>query len=477
MSFEDLIYPLLKSYVSSPPWVKRTVGATYARLPKVMRFGPGYDKWALRAQERDPVVLKQMVTENLRATLQEALTQVPAYAAYRSLADDLADPYAALAQLPTVTKADYKRNLANYQSARHGDKQRLETFTGGSTSEPMKFFLHAGITRTKEYAFIGDFQSRFNKTPEDISMALRGRSVPTAGRGGPMWMYEPIKKWLICSSDHLERQYMQQYVDAMKQWKPTIISANPSGVYPLAKWFLSNPCPEVTNRIKGIELFGEMLYPHQIEAMRAVFHCPILNHYGHSERVVMAAAVPGDDRLYFWPQYGHVELIDDEGKVITQPGVVGEICGTSFDNFVMPFVRYRTGDMGAWSAAPSKGPEGFPVLESFEGRMQEFVVSSDQRLISVATLGAAHFSELASVGAIQYEQNEPGKLILRVETDHPLTEHARKSAEDAVWQKTQHGCTVEVIEVSHLERTKRGKRSLLKQTLDLSSYLGSTHAN
>lgn len=477
MSFEDLIYPLLKTYVASPQWVKRTVGATYSRLPKIMRFGPGYDQWSVRAAERDPAKLKAMALDSLRATLQEALTQVPAYAAYQHLAKDLSDPYAVLAQLPTVCKADIKKNLTQYCSKRFGPQHRLETFTGGSTSEPMKFYLHAGVTRTKEYAFIADFQARMNKTETDISLALRGRSVPTAAKGGPLYMYEPIKRWLIVSSDHLERKYMPQYVEAMREWSPTIISANPSGVYPLAKWFVTNPCPEVTDRIKGVELFGENLYDHQLETIRAVFHCPVLNHYGHSERVVMAAAVPGDDRLYFWPHYGHVELVDDDGKAITEPGIVGEICGTSFDNFVMPFVRYRTGDMGAWSAAPSKGPEGFPFIEKFEGRLQEFAVCHDQRLISVATLGAAHFSEIANVGAIQYEQSEPGKIVLRVETDQPLSEAARKSVETAVFEKTQGGCTVTVVEVPFIERTKRGKRSLFKQNLDLSNYLGSTHAN
>lgn len=477
MSLEDLIYPLLRTYVASPQWVKRTVGATYSRLPKVVRLGQCYDQWAIRAKERDPAKLKQLATESLRATLHEALTQVPAYAEFRHLATDLFDPYAVLARLPTVSKTDYKKDLGGYQCARYGSQHRLETFTGGSTSEPMRFYLHAGVTRTKEYAFIADFQSHMNMTRDDISLALRGRSVPTAAKGGPLWMYEPIKRWLVCSSDHLERRYMPQYIDAMKHWKPTIISANPSGVYPLGKWLKANPCPEVTDRIKGIELFGEHLYDHQLQTLREVFHCPILNQYGHSERAVMAGSVPGDDRLYFWPQYGHVELVDTQGSTITEPGVVGEIVGTSFDNYVMPFVRYRTGDMGAWSAAPSKGPEGFPVLERLEGRLQEFVVCNDCRLVSVATLGAAHFREIANVDAIQYEQSEPGKITLRVETDQPLSAVALQSVEQAVFDKTQGGCMVRVEEVSFIERTARGKRSLLKQKLDLSGFLGSAHQN
>lgn len=475
MNLEDFLYPLLKRYTASPPWVKRSIGAAYAATPRMLRLGRGYDRWSAIASERDPEVLARIATEGLRATLREALGHVPAFAPYRSLLRELDDPYAVLPKLPTCTKADIKAGLDQFASARFSPMRRLETFTGGSTAEPMRFYLHAGVTRTKEYAFIADYHARFGMNDDDISLALRGRTVPTAASGGPLWMYEPIKRWLIVSSDHLEARYMPQYLEAMRQWKPTIISANPSGVYPLAKWLKRHPAPDVTDRIKGIALFGENLFEHQLTALREVFHCPVLNHYGHSERVLMAAAIPGDDRLYFWPQYGHIELLDEDGEPITEPGIVGEIVGTSFDNHVMPFVRYRTGDLGAWSGSPSKGPEGFPVIEQFEGRLQEFVVCEDHRLVTVATLGAAHFSELADVGAIQYEQHEPGRLVLRVETTSPLSAQARRSVEQAVFDKTQGGCTVTVEEVPSLPRTSRGKRSLLIQNLELSDYLGASH--
>jgi len=474
MNLEDLLYPLLQSYTASPAWVKRSVGAVYAAMPRIVRFGPGYERWAAVARERDPQALQRLATEGLRTTLREALENVPAFTDFRALARELEDPHAVLRRLPTCSKADLKADLHLFASSRFG-LARLETFTGGSTSEPLRFYLHAGVTRTKEYAFIADFHARLGMTDADISLALRGRTVPSAARGGALWMYEPIKRWLIVSSDHLEPRFMPQYVEAMRQWKPTVVSANPSGVYPLAKWLKAHPAPDVTGRIKGVALFGENLYEHQLATLREVFRCPVLNHYGHSERVLMAAAIPGDDRLYFWPQYGHVELVDAQGAAITEPGVVGEIVGTSFDNRVMPFVRYRTGDLGAWSAAPSKGPAGFPVLEQFEGRLQEFVVCSDRRLVTVATLGAAHFSELADVGAIQYEQREPGRIILRVETAVALSARARARVEQAVFDKTQGGCRVSVEEVASLPRTGRGKRSLLIQNLDLGEYLGASH--
>jgi phenylacetate-CoA ligase len=129
--------------------------------------------------------------------------------------------------------------------------------------------------------------------------------------------------------------------------------------------------------------------------------------------------------------------------------------------------------MGAWSAEPSKGPEGFPVIDKLEGRMQEFVVCHDHRLVSVATLGAAHFSELSEVNAIQYEQDTPGLLVLKVESENPPPPQVLQRVAQSIESVTQGGCRAQVQVVSHIPRTSRGKRSLLVQHLDLSGFLGS----
>ena len=61
---------------------------------------------------------------------------------------------------------------------------------------------------------------------------------------------------------------------------------------------------------------------------RELFACPVLKHFGQSERVLMAASMPDDERYFFWPQYGHFELVDQDGNAVTTPGVLGEIVGT-----------------------------------------------------------------------------------------------------------------------------------------------------
>ncbi|MED5619597.1 hypothetical protein [Ideonella sp. BN130291] len=468
LAFEDLVHPYLGAYTRSPQWVKSSLGWAYARLPKPWRLGWDHRRWEALASERRPEELGRDARQRLGRTLQIALETVPAYAAYRHLRSALDRPSEVLQQLPLVSKLEIKKDLQAYLSTASPAARRLECFTGGSTANPMRFFLERHVTRTREYAFMADFHARVGYTERDRVLALRGRTVPSAAGGGRLWMYEPIKRQLILSTDHLSPANMPEYVEAMRRWSPTLVQAFPSALYPVAKWLALHPAPDVTGRIKGILLYSETVHDYQYDLFERVFGCPVLRHYGHSERGVMAASMPGDDRYFFWPQYGHMELVDAEGRRVDAPGALGEIVCTSFDNAVMPFVRYRTGDLGVLSTHPNDTLPGFPVLERIQGRLQEMVQCRDGRLISITTLGAAHFNELSDVTAIQYEQHQPGLVELKVETRAPLSGRSKALIADAVHDKTQGGCEVKILEVPQIARTPAGKQLMLIQHLDLS---------
>lgn len=476
MSFEDWLHPLLKVYMASPQWVKSSIGRLYAAIPPGVRHGKAYGQFSRELTLHDPEAIRGRAQAKLRETLHWAVETVPAYRDYAAAVKAAPSAEAALAALPAVDKLGIKADESRYLSTALPASARLEMFTGGSTANPMRFYLQRGVTRPKETAYIADFDARAGMRPDAVILNLRGRTVPGADRpDGPIWMYEPIKRHLILSSDHLEPHHMPRYVEALRQWRPEFIQAFPSALYPLARWLAEHSAPDISGRIRAIQLTSENTYGFQLELLRQIFGCPVLMHYGHSERVLMACTMPDDDRYFFWPLYGHLELLDAAGRPVTEPGVLGEITGTSFDNKVMPFVRYRTGDFGMWSdRSGHPALPGYPALERIEGRLQEFVVGADRRLISITTLGAAHFSELARARAIQYEQHAPGRLLLNVVMDAPLNDAERASIQRAVREKTQGSCEVEVREVAEFPRTGRGKHKMMLQHLDIRGYLGAS---
>jgi len=477
MVFEDWLHPLLSRYIGSPQWVKSSLGHAYASLPLALRRGPHFSRFLAEAGVRDPAALAQLQRDKLTATLRWALQTVPFYQPWRGLLAQLGDPYAVLARLPLVGKEQLKRELTPYLSHAISPKRRLETFTGGSTANPLRFYLHKGVSRVREYAYMDDFHRRVGLGERDLVLALRGRTVPSAREpGGKLWMYEPIKQQLMFSCDHLERDNMPAYVAALRHWRPRFIQAYPSALYPLARWLQEHPEPELQGLFQGVLLYSENVYGYQMQLFRQVFGCPVLKHYGQSERVLMAASLPDDERYVFWPQYGQVELVDDQGKVITTPGVLGEVVGTAFDNQVLPFIRYRTGDLAMYSAQGHPDLPGYPVMERIEGRLQEFIVCRDRRLVSICTMGAAHFDELAQVDSLQYEQHRPGHCLVKVVTRVALAPEAQARIVRAIEDKTQGGCSAELVMVDAIPRTQGGKHRMLLQHLDLSPYFGASLA-
>ena len=474
MALEDLLHPFLGRYLAAPHWLKVSAGRAYSLLPARVRLGSAYERFRGQIATVDTQKAnEELAHRKLEATLRWALDTVPAYKQFRGLLDGGRDPRHALELLPVTDKLDIKRHPGEYLSDAMPSGARMEMFTGGSTRNPMQFYLQKHVTRPKEFAFIQDFRRRAGAMPGELMLAMRGRTVPTAAHsGGAIWMLEPIKHQLIVSTDHLEKRYMPAYAEALALHRPAYIEAFPSALYPLARWLAANPLPEFTRNVKGVMLYSENVYGYQMDKFREVFGCPILSHYGHSERVLMAASMPDDDRYFFWPQYGHFELLDAENRPVTQPGKLGFVVGTSFDNKVMPFLRYRTGDLAVLSDRGHPLLPGYPACERIVGRLQEFVVCRDHRLVSITTIGVAHFPELAEVETIQYEQDRPGKLVLKVVADHAISGEHRASIAHAVAAKTQGGCDVEVVQVDGIARTPRGKSRMLVQNLDIRRYFG-----
>ena len=138
---------------------------------------------------------------------------------------------------------------------------------------------------------------------------------------------------------------------------------------------------------------------------------------------------------------------------------------------VMPFIRYRTNDYAVVADTPPRPERGFDVVERIEGRLQEFFVTHDERLIRVGNLYLARFSDFDPIEDMQYFQERPGELILRVVAGSTLPEDYCRELAGALREKMQNGCNVTIVQVASIERTRAGKRITIDQRLDIARYL------
>jgi len=130
----------------------------------------------------------------------------------------------------------------------------------------------------------------------------------------------------------------------------------------------------------GVEVVfstAEVLYDHQKEIISNAFgKIPVVDGYGSREGGFVSHECP-EGSMHVIEQNIIVEYLHDEKPV--GPGEDGEIVVTHLDNWAMPFIRYRTGDVAQFDNQPCDCGRHLSVMKKIQGRTTDFVVTPDGR--------------------------------------------------------------------------------------------------
>jgi phenylacetate-CoA ligase len=109
--------------------------------------------------------------------------------------------------------------------------------------------------------------------------------------------------------------------------------------------------------------------------------------------------------------YAYHEFVDPDGRVVESGR--GEIVGTSYYNYAMPLIRYRTRDFARLPKAQATCPCGrsFPSVDVIEGRKEDFVVTPDGRILQ---LFEEPMNEGRGIAASQFIQDAADHLTVNI---------------------------------------------------------------
>jgi phenylacetate-CoA ligase len=260
---------------------------------------------------------------------------------------------------------------------------------------------------------------------------------------------------------------MPRYAEALSQHRPAWIEAFPSALYPLAALALENPLPEFTQNVRGVMLFSENVSAALLAKIREVFACPVIAHYGHSERVLMAGRCPTTTATSSGRSTG-TSSCWTSATARHRAGRMGFVVGTSFDNEVMPFVRYRTGDLACSRKRPSELP-GYTAATASSARCRS---SSSAATIAGVDHDAGR-GALRRAGRVRRDPvraAQPGELVLKVAAEKPLGAAALARIAAAVERKTRAAATSRWSRC----RTSRAPRAARRASSSSTSTCAST---
>ena len=157
---------------------------------------------------------------------------------------------------------------------------------------------------------------------------------------------------------------------------------------------------------------AEVLEPADRQVIEEVFGCPVFNRYGCREVGVIASECPAHQGLHIAAEGLLIEIVHGNDPV--RPGESGAILVTDLLNLGMPLIRYRIGDMGTWEEGPCPCGRGLPRLREVAGRVTDFLVGPDGRLVSGVYLATYVVARRPSLGQVQILQEEAGKVRYRI---------------------------------------------------------------
>ena len=469
MSLEDTLYPLLKLYEAAPQPVKSLAGRAYRVLPASLRYGRSFTRFQYEAkavESWDAETIRRYQIAAVRKSL-IAAAKAPLYAkrfAECGLEPEQFESLEQLADYPLLTKQDLLLHREEMVNPEFDASQRLHITTGGSSGVPVGFYLHKGVSRPKEQAYLEAQWSRRGYRVGDRVAVIRGGVTSSKVSGGISY-YDATRNWLILSSYHLTLERLPEYVAALRAFCPQHLHAYPSAALMLARG-LEQTGMELDIELTSVLCGSEKLTQESQTYLEQVFGAPVFHWYGHSERVVLAGQVRASNQLYFWPTYGFVEF--------GEPTADGhrEVIGTSFHNHVMPLIRYRTGDYVRTTKderrMPNAGIESWPAVSEVVGRDYEFLVSATGRRISLTAINM-HDRIFEGLMAVQFEQERAGEVELRYQPG-PLWDGSRvEPMRNGLMKKLGDDFRLTLREVSEVEKTSAGKHKWLISKLSNST--------
>ena len=451
MSLEDTLYPLLKLYEAAPQPVKSLAGRAYRSVPSSLRYGSAYTRFQNEVREVetwDAETIQRYQVAALRDSL-IAASKAPFYA--ERFAACGVDPmkFESLEQLkdyPSLTKQDLLLNREQMVNPEFSAKQRLYITTGGSSGVPVGFYLHKGVSRPKEQAYLEAQWSRRGYRVGDRVAVIRGGVTSSKAHGGISY-YDATRNWLILSSYHLTPERLPEYVAALNRFRPQHLHAYPSAALMLARG-LEQADLKLDFPLTSLLCGSEKLTAESQQHLEQFFGARVCHWYGHSERAVLAAQGRSSNHLHFWPTYGFVEFGEANADGLR------EIIGTSFHNHVMPLIRYRTGDLATVTN---------DEISEVVGRDYEFLISATGRRISLTAINM-HDNIFDGLLAVQFFQEHPGE----VECCFQLGPQWQSSREEAMraglLEKLGDDFTLTLREVKEVEKTSAGKHKWLATT-------------
>jgi len=396
----------------------------------------------MRTQWQDRRQLEELQLLKLRKLISVMLRELPAYAELSGLdADWLPESLDDLSKLPLLDKATIsaRREQLTNRSVPGGP---IRYNTGGSSGQPLIFYLDK---RRQAY----DKAARMR--------AHKWWGVDVGQREAYIWGSQNVRDWLtnemLLSAFDLSAETVGRFVQRLRRFRPKCLFGYPSSITVMCKLAAAAGLDLRSIGVRVVFCTAEVLYDDQRRVISEAFAAPVANGYGSREGGFIAHECP-QGRMHITAESVIVECL--KGDRPAGPGQDGQIVITHLDNYAMPFIRYKTGDIGQLSSDACPCGRGLPLMQVVKGRATDFVISPDARWVHGLALIYV-VRDIPGVNEYQIVQRDVDSILVRLVVDEAFPADGRDRICRGISKRLGPEVRVDVEQVASIPRDPSGK--------------------
>ena len=277
-----------------------------------------------------------------------------------------------LQRLPLLTKAVIRANTEGLKADGHGPLSRYNT--GGSSGEPLVFFIGKGRTNH-------DVGAKWRATRwwgvdiGDTELVVWGSPIELGAQDRLRRMRDGVMRSHLLPAFEMSEVKLDSFIATLQRIKPRMLFGYPSALSLIARHALKRGQRLDELGVQVVFVTSERLYDEQRQTISTAFGCPVANGYGGRDAGFIAHECPSGG-MHLMAEDIVVELLDAQGQPVPD-GQAGEIVVTHLGSGEFPFVRYRTGDIAVMDSGRCACGRSLPMLREIQGRSTDFLIAAD----------------------------------------------------------------------------------------------------
>jgi len=361
-----------------------------------------------------------------------------------------------LEKIPVLTKDIIRKNISSLKAKNYPENSFYKRNTGGTTGTPLSFYVEKAKWLGIHFAFNKIYMQKAGYHWHDKVISISG--IKNLKRHHPLYRTLELSSFNTTSID------FEKYNQHIHRFKPRFITAFPSALLLFTKDMI-NQKMDMYKGIQAIFCHGEILHPMQKKYLEETYNCKVFDQYGHREQCVFATTCKQSDLYHIYPEYGIVEILNEQNQPLDSYKNTGEIVATSLLNSVFPFIRYKTNDLAEISNETCNCGSRYPLLKKIIGRTQEFLIGKNHEKIPLTGLYHLLTEQSFHIKESQILQEKEGELIISYVKSEHFNEKDKGKIQQVFSDTIGKQFNLIFQSVDSIKRTKDGKYQYLIQKL------------